>query len=535
MNPNNDTRGFPQNSNQQFPQRNQNIRPAFTSDMPQNPTYTGTDQLFQDHDLMLNCMAPWDRMSCDPMPMSFSGSMSDLHNQGFNESTTTSMARSNFSSGTFNNGTESNILGSRDNNPGTFVNGTNSNILSSPENTDAMTALIQSNKQLVTLMEQNQKLQDSLKTQSEQHQKIVTELQGKITTLEQEKTTLTNQKSTLQRECQHTRNYINMLRGLYDFRIGIDGKLLPLVPETDTIALIAQGAPATPLQFGYEEYLKSMISEYHDQVRHRNISSAGQGILKADICYMCPVHNGPEANFHPSRVTGQPAPNNTVTRDTPAAPSSFHQIALNAARAAVIANANKAYVAESTQVAPQVNDAAVAAAPAETQVNNTLAAAPAQVDTQANTAATLHSRPAPPETPPSSSPEEIQQSLPSLQKKDRNYSWLAKSQNLGLLKAQGKIKDAFEQKEIEDELRLARRAAYQAEILAASTSTSTSALPASTEATISKPAAPATKAATTKKAKAGSKTRTTTPPSSPQWPPRSPNPRHQQSGQDTIH
>ncbi|ETI21901.1 hypothetical protein G647_05971 [Cladophialophora carrionii CBS 160.54] len=452
--------------------------------------------------------------------------MFDIDNQDFGNSTAQWNATLDFNPGTLTSGANSNVLGSADNSSDTFNNGmissilspsynvanafttndannsldssgntpfasfdgVNSNTLSSLDNTQTTTAIIEANKQLMSSMEQNQKLQESLKTQSEQHEKTVTELQEKIATLEKEKETLTNQKSTLQRECLSTRHYINMLRGFYDFRIGIDGKLLPLVPETDTIALIAQGAPATPLQAGYEQYLKEMISGHHEQTRRANIAAAGQRILKADLCHLCPVHNGPEANLHPSRVTPQPTPTIDLTVDAPSAPASLHQQAVKAARAALQANVTNTPVGASTQAATQVNDSVVAVAPAESEASETPSAAPAQADTEANAATASVDRPAPPETPPAS-PEGTESSLPKREKKDRSYSWLPKSQNLALLKAQGMIKDQFEQKKVEDELRLARRAASHAEILAMAASTSAAAS-TSTLTAISQPAIP---------------------------------------------
>ncbi|EXJ59145.1 hypothetical protein A1O7_06576 [Cladophialophora yegresii CBS 114405] len=534
MNPIHNTRGLPQNTNQQFPQFHQNIHTAPTSDNLQSPIYSSTGSLIQHHLDMQNSMASWGRSSGDQVPLDSTVSMFDIENQSFSNSTAQWHASSNSNPGTFTSGTNSNVLSSADNSPGTFnhgmnskilnpsyslpgafttndmnnslgssdntpfalFNGVNDNTFSSRDNHHLTASIIEANKQLMRSMEQNHKLQDSLKAQSGQHEKTVTELQEKIAALEKEKEILANQKYTLKRECQNTRNYVNMLRGYYDFRIGTDGKLLPLVPETDTVAYITHGAPATPLQAAYVRYLKDMIGEHHEQTRRQNVAAAGRRILKADLCHLCPVHNGPDAHLQPSRVTLQPTPTIDLTVDAASAPPSLHRQAANAALAAV--QANNTPLGASSEVATQAKDAAVAAAPAASEASDAPSAAPAQVEAVANAATTSEDRPAPLKTPPTSSPEGTASSLPKRENKDRSYSWLQKPQNLGLLKATGLIKDQFEQKKVEDELRLARRAADYADFVAvtsAAASISTSKF--TSQPAIAQAASPAARATTT--------------------------------------
>ena len=125
--------------------------------------------------------------------------------------------------------------------------------------------------------------------------------------------------------------------------------------------------------------------------------------------------------------------------------SAVHKRALDAAR--VISQTPTAPVTPAVQGETQSKNVSFTIdRQAAIQANNASTAATAPTGSEANNS----SVPAATHTPPTSS-EDDSLNPAKRQKKDRNYSWLQKSDNLALLEAQGKINSPEEQQKVERE------------------------------------------------------------------------------------
>ena len=306
-------------------------------------------------------------------------------------------------------------------------------------------------------------------------------LEEKVATLEKENAVLQQSKKTLTAE-------YNVLRGFWDFRLGHNGKLYPVLPDTNERVVLDPNIPRGPKQDEYMAEMKRLIQLRGTQTQFLQ-KQVGQRVLKADIGFLPLTQSARNAlSQGPQAATLQPVTVDLTGDETPSNEPAQHAITAQGLSIQQQAMQNiagkrgirynpagqapsRCTVAPSVataQEAAQINDTpdavsqtltqadGVPAVQAAHEVNNTPATNTAQQTTTENAqVATTPSssipakRPAPPDTPPASAddyPAAPGPSAPKRRMKEKKaHTWLTPSENQALRKASGDLPNPFKE------------------------------------------------------------------------------------------
>ncbi|OQV08866.1 hypothetical protein CLAIMM_13080 [Cladophialophora immunda] len=282
------------------------------------------------------------------------------------------------------------------------------------------------------------KLRAKLQTYQDKVSLLVQEHGKKVAALQQQVDTLKREKETLTRENVVVKSFYNMLKGHYDFMIGPEGRLFPIIPDTKERAVLGLNKPKSPLQQAYDSKMQQLKREY------------SEAIFKADICYLCPEHHGKELKLLAPQVeraalqfidlTGddqEPGP--TFLKD------SIQKFLSRAAQEEVLGSSSR-----DKQTITQVDATTPVQETATSESTTITAALPSATQAASINGGSTQSlatgstkRPAPPVTPPS----EVEDAFLSKhqKRKQSEYGWMQPSQNIALRKATGDLPHPLEE------------------------------------------------------------------------------------------
>ncbi|OAL37210.1 hypothetical protein AYO20_03386 [Fonsecaea nubica] len=246
-----------------------------------------------------------------------------------------------------------------------------------------------------------------------------------VATLQQQISELKTENAALGKDAIVATSYYNTLLGRYDFLIGPDGRLFPVIPQTMQRAIVASNRLKPPLQQNYEAKLQRLKQEY------RGV------LLRADICHLCSLHHNSRIRLRAPSVERAALQFIDLTTDDEEPVPVLRSDSIQD----FLARAARNELAQSSSSGGQTM--AAVHATTSSQKTATSAAVPPAIQAASSSAGSTQSlaaetaRPRPLDTPPSEM-EDI--NLAKRQKrKQSDYGWMQPSQNLALRKARGDL------------------------------------------------------------------------------------------------
>ncbi|KIW82544.1 hypothetical protein Z517_05571 [Fonsecaea pedrosoi CBS 271.37] len=274
-------------------------------------------------------------------------------------------------------------------------------------------------------------LQAEIQTYKDKVSSLEQEHGTTVATLQQQISKLKTENAALGKDAIIATSYYNTLLGRYDFLIGPDGRLFPVIPRTMERAILASNRPKPPLQQNYEAKLQRLKQEYRDV------------LLRADICHLCPLHHSSRHQLRAPSVERAALQFIDLTNVDEEPVAVFRSDSIQD----FLARAARDELAQSSSSDGQTM--AVVHATTCAQKMATFAAIPPTMQAGSSSAGSTQplavetARPRPLDTPPSEM-EDI--NLAKRQKrKQSDYGWMQPSQNLALRKANGDLPHPLEE------------------------------------------------------------------------------------------
>ncbi|KIX95471.1 uncharacterized protein Z520_08988 [Fonsecaea multimorphosa CBS 102226] len=292
-------------------------------------------------------------------------------------------------------------------------------------------------QQKQTLERQNLTLVQQRQTLERHNQTLVQQKQ----TLERHNQTLGQENQQLHHDNMMVKDFFNTLRGMYDFMIGPNGRLFPVIPNTTQRAVLENHETKSRLQQTYEAKIEKLREQYRGVV------------VKGDLCHLCPTHGNHRVpvlapvveqaalDFVGLAVENPQPPRPAVGKYTVQqllADAAQQELSLRSSKPdRRTINPNHATTRPNQETEPQGNTTTTAAFPPATQAPS------ANAGSSQAPATRPPKRPAPLATPPS---EVEPTSAPKRQKrKQSDYSWIQPSNNDALKKATGYLPHPVEE------------------------------------------------------------------------------------------